>query len=141
MVDFILGATPPNQHDYTLDENMYVDGDPVNDDMLFEMSNLFPIDTGLAEVVWVSVKNVSHGPRIKVFKGAAATGSTFSVTIEDQPKVIGKPFVSAKELKKIFKFVNLNKENLIKYWDFQMSTREMLDSIKKLTLSIKIKGK
>ena len=40
-----------------------------------------PKDTGLKEIIWVSPKNVNHGPRIKVYN--LNKSKDFSVTIED----------------------------------------------------------
>ena len=45
-----------------------------------------PKDTGLKEIVWVSPKNVNHGPRIKVYN--LNKSKDFSVTIEDNPRVV-----------------------------------------------------
>ena len=43
----------------------------------------------------------SHGPRIKVYE-SLPNGPNFSVTIEDEPRVVaGNCFVNNKELKRI----------------------------------------
>ena len=104
--------------------------------MLFEMANLWPNDTGLDEIIWISVKNANHGPRIKIYKNKQPKGENFSVTIEDNPTTIGEVFVNSKELSRIFEFVKLNKDNLIKYWEFEISTKEVTDNL----LKIKNKG-
>ena len=51
---------------------------------LNEMANFGTNSTGLKEVIWVSVKNANHGPRIKIYEGKTAKGKNFSVTIEDR---------------------------------------------------------
>ena len=99
---------------------------------LFEMSNLWSSRTGLDEVIWVSVKNANHGPRIKVYQGNTLSGPNFTVTIEDEPQVIGDCFVKTKELNRIFEFIQLNKENLVKYWNYQIDTVEMVGNIHKV---------
>lgn len=105
----------------------------VTEQNLYEMSNLGPKTTGLDEVIWVSVKNANHGPRIKVFENKNASGKTFSVTVEDEPKVIGdSSIIDSKQLEKIKKFIIKNKENLIKYWEFQVDTGEFIQNIMKV---------
>lgn len=99
---------------------------------LYEMSNIFQSETGLKEVIYVSVKQGSHGPRLKVFKDKRPQGENFTVTIEDKPRTTGKVFVDAKELKRIIEFIHLNKETLIAHWNFDTSAKDMLNSIVKL---------
>lgn len=121
--------------DYSLDENMYVEDVEPTESMLFEMSNLNTKRTGLNELIWVSGKNANHGPRIKVFEGQSPSGRNFSVTIENEPKVVGISFVSSKELKNIIKFIKLNKDTLLKYWEYVIDTESMINSIKPITNS------
>lgn len=99
---------------------------------LYEMSNLWQARTGLDEIIWVSGKNANHGARIKVYKNKVPRGPNFSVTISDNPKTIGDVFVSNKELLRIYEFVKLNKELLLQYWEYQIETYEMVNSIKKV---------
>ena len=99
---------------------------------LYEMANFYQKTTGLEEVIYVSVKQGSHGPRLKVFKDKRPQGDNFSVTIEDNPKTIGKVFVDSKELRKIFEFVNVNQELLINYWNFEIDTVELSNGLKKV---------
>jgi len=106
--------------------------DILEEQLLFEMANIGKSKTGLDESIWISVKNSSHGPRIKIYKNSQPKGENFSVTIEDEPKVIGNIFVNAKELDKIKQFVILNKVNLIKYWNFELTTDEVTDNLFKV---------
>jgi hypothetical protein len=99
---------------------------------LFEMANFNPQHTGLKEVIWVLVKNANHGPRIKIFKDKQAKGESFSVTIENEPRVIGDCFVNSKELENIKKFILLNKKLLIKYWEYQLDTVDLALNIQKV---------
>lgn len=103
-----------------------------DNNFLFEMANLWPDETGLNEVIWISVQNANHGPRIKIFEGKTAIGKNFSVTIEDEPKVVGTCFVSNRELENIKKFITINKVNLIRYWNYQISTKEVASNILKV---------
>lgn len=91
-----------------------------------------PGDTGLKEIIWVSPKNANHGPRIKVYN--LNKSKDFSVTIEDEPKLIaGKCFVSSREFAKIIEFIKLNKENLLKYWNYGLSTQELAHNMLKVS--------
>ena len=91
-----------------------------------------PKDTGLKEIIWVSPKNANHGPRIKVY--SLNKSKDFSVTIEDEPRIVaGKSFVTSKEFDKIVDFIKLNKENLLKYWNYGLSTKELADNILKVS--------
>ncbi len=99
---------------------------------LYEMANFNPEHTGLKEVIWVSVKNANHGPRIKIYKNSKAKGTSFSVTIEDEPKTIGEVFVNSKELNRIKKFILKNKTNLIKYWEYQLDTVDLVKNIESI---------
>ena len=86
-----------------------------------------PQETGLKEIIWVSSKMASHGPRIKVYE--VSKGPNFSVTIEDNPRVVaGKCFVNKKELQKIFDFIIKYKTELIGYWNSEL-TEDELDNI------------
>ena len=95
---------------------------------LNEMSPMYsPRKTGLKEYIWVSPKLASHGPRIKVYDTPG--GKNFSVTIEDNPRVVvGKCFVNNKELKRIFEFIIKHKDDLIGYWNSEL-TEDELDNV------------
>lgn len=92
---------------------------------LTEMAPTFtPQETGLKEYILVSTKRASHGPRIKVFETPG--GPNFSVSIEDTPRVVaGKCFVNAKEFKQICKFIIKHKDDLIGYWNSELSSEEL----------------
>ena len=100
---------------------------------LYEMSNLSPEKSGLKEVIWFSVKgDTKHGPRIKVYKNKKPQGENFSVTIEDNPKTIGKVFVNSKELQKIFELVKVNKDILLKHWNYEIFSDEVIQNLIKV---------
>ena len=103
------------------------------------MSNLRPSDTGIPGVVlWISAgefegKGSQHAPRIKVIVGGGKVSAEDlrdapSVTIKDQRVVRGS--LSGKILKQVIKFILLNQEVLLKYWDQSISTAEMIKSIR-----------
>jgi len=107
------------------------------DDNLSEMSNMEPERTGLSVFIYVSPKKHSTGPRIKVsnIKGKAwSEKDNFSVLISEKPRIVkGECKLSKKELEKIFKFVIINREVLLDYWNFKIdTTREMEDKLIKV---------
>ena len=90
-----------------------------------EMSpNYSPDKTVLNEYIWISTKQASHGTRIKVYD--KPNGKNFSVWISDNPKIVaGECFVNAKELKRIFAFILKYKDDLIAYWNSELTTDEL----------------
>ena len=107
---------------------------------LFAMSNLRPSDTGIeGTVIWVSEGEFSgvdsqHGPRIKVLPGTKVTPETrqnaVSVRITNPPEFLGD--LPGKVKKQIVKFIDRNRDTLLRYWNSELSTREMLDLIQKV---------
>lgn len=104
---------------------------------LLEMANVTSTDSGIDNVViWIGPNPLSHGYRIKVSNvpNSFAGKNNFVITIPDL-KVIGKidtTFITSDVLNKIKEFVNLNKDIIIKYSNHLISTRELLDSLKKV---------
>jgi hypothetical protein len=95
------------------------------------MANITPDESGVNFIIWISTKNANHGPRIKVFKSSPRS-ENFSVSITDDPKVVaGNSFVSSKDLKNIIKFILINKDVLLDYWNaITDNTDEVLNRIK-----------
>lgn len=108
--------------------------------MLEAMSNLPPDDTGVAgAVIWVSSGEFAgaksqHGPRIKVIPGTKITKEGLmdaaSVTITEPPRVVGT--LPGKLKTQAIRFVNLNREVLLRYWRNEISTRQMLDGLTRI---------
>lgn len=84
------------------------------EDILFEMSNLLPCSTGLKYTIWYGPKIAKHKPRIKVKLG---DGKELSIQIEDHKVKGAIDKISSKDLENIFKWIDLNKEALLKYWN------------------------
>ena len=107
---------------------------------MFAMSNLRSTDTGVeGAVIWVSVGefygvDLQHGPRIKVLQGSKITKEglmdAVSVRLTDPPQILGD--IPAKMERQIVAFINLNRNTLLKYWNEEISTREMLDLIERV---------
>lgn len=105
---------------------------------LSEMANLVPIDTGLPMAVYVSDKSgVPHGARLKVSKfygGKIDKGNLFTITISDNPTVIGKNTgnIKLKDIELVKSFIVLNKDLLLQYWNFDIGIGEVLRKLRKL---------
>ncbi|MFI5298984.1 MAG: hypothetical protein ACHREM_12880 [Polyangiales bacterium] len=53
-----------------------------------------------------------------------------SVTITAPPEVLGD--LPGKTEQQVVQFVELNRDTLLRYWDGELSTKEMLDLIRKV---------
>ena len=98
---------------------------------LFEMANLFPKHTGLPFVVWVSYKGgAQHDVRVKVSPGTEVLPSQMvSVAIRPGVHVVeGK--MSASDLAVLTKWIELNRDVLVKYWEGDIDTKDAIDAIR-----------
>ena len=104
----------------------------------FAMANVRPKYTGLPMIIYVSEKNARHGPRIKVSQsyGDQLRGNAlFSVTIERNPRVIGKRGdIRARDIGLVMEFIELNMPLLLAYWEQEpvVDTLDMLQSLRKI---------
>lgn len=115
----------------------YINPEVETQDTLFEMANFGTKTTGLPMIVYVSEKKASHAARIKVsrtYNHRVLIGDTFSISISDNPKIVagdeGK--ITSSDLKKVFDWIILNKETLLKYWNNELLTDELIELIKKV---------
>ncbi len=95
---------------------------PLFEDMLSEMANLRQKATGLPVNIWISSKEPSHGPRIKVQNNYLLNlqaSNFFSVSISDEPKVVAGDIgnLSSKDLQSVYKWVILYKDDLLDVWN------------------------
>lgn len=88
-------------------------------DGLFEMANISPKRSGLPFVVWISPKaGAPHDVRVKVSKGPKVHSSELvSVAIRPNIHVVGGGKMTAHDLDLLKKWVDLNRDVVIKYWD------------------------
>ncbi len=99
------------------------------------MSNLRSRTTGVdGAIIWVSAgefagAELQHGPRIKVVLGEKITGEgladAVSVTLGVPPKVLGE--LPGKVAKRVVAFINKNRDVLLRHWNGEIDTKEMLD--------------
>jgi len=100
---------------------------------LFEMANLFPKHTGLPFVVWISYKGgAQHDVRVKVSPGPKAIPSEMiSVAIRPRVRVVdGK--MDATDLAALTRWIELNHDVLLKYWEGEIDTKDALDAIRQI---------
>ena len=101
---------------------------------IYGMANLRPDDTGLPMVIWVSEKGgAKHGPRIKVSKKMGDKidpGNTLTVTVPEAKQIGGT--LPPKVFQQVKAFIILNGAVILQYWEQKISTKEMLDALKKV---------
>jgi hypothetical protein len=88
-------------------------------DGLFEMANISPKRTGLPFVVWISPKaGAPHDVRVKVSKGPKVHSTDLvSVAIRPDFHVVRGGKITADDLALLKKWVELNYDVIVKYWD------------------------
>ena len=97
----------------------------------FEMANLFPKHTGLPFVVWISYKGgAQHDVRVKVSPGPKAQPSQMaSVAIRPNAHLVeGK--MKASDLALLAKWIALNHDALVKYWEGDIDTKDAVEAIR-----------
>ena len=95
---------------------------------LFKMANLSTNKTGLKYIIWVSSKNANCPAMIKVSK--KKNNFICSITVNEQ-KIIGNCNIKPKEINKIKEWIVMNKELLLKLWEFEITFDEFVDKIVK----------
>lgn len=105
--------------------------------LLEAMSNLTEEDTGIEGVViWVSAGefggvDLQHVPRVKVVLGtkirSEGLDKAVTCTLTDPPRVLGA--LPGKSQKQVLAFLRKNRPVLRRYWNNEVSTREMLDLV------------
>lgn len=102
-----------------------------SDDELFEMANLTPRRTGLKQRLWVSVNlhGRHHRPRLKV---EGTDKQFYPVSIDDDVAFLAgwPPGFSAIDFQSLEQFVNANRDVLLRYWNDQIDTEEMIQSVR-----------
>ncbi len=101
------------------------------DEGLFEMANLFSKHTGLPFVVWISYKGgAQHDVRVKVSPGPKSTPSHM-VSVAIRPSVhVVEGQMSASDLAQLTRWIELNRDVLIRYWDGEIDTKDAIDTLK-----------
>jgi hypothetical protein len=104
-------------------------------DELFEMANLFPATTGLPMTVWVSPRgdarhdvrikvNTTHGNQMNIADAAV-------VGVRPAPHVIAGR-LSPDDERAVSRWVSLNTDPLVAYWEGQIDTIQLGQRLKPL---------
>jgi hypothetical protein len=99
-----------------------------------DLSSLRKNRTGVDNTIWVSPKLASHAPRIKIAidppDSLTAGGKTATMTIH-QPHVVTGERVPTHIIKQAEAFIDLNHDVLLRFWNGEIDTSEMLEQIQK----------
>jgi hypothetical protein len=104
-------------------------------DSLFGMANLSPKRTGLPFVVWISPKaGALHDVPVKVSTGPKVHPSELiSVAIRPDVHVVGGGKMTRPDLDLLRKWIALNRDVIVKYWDGEIEyTEDAIAEIKPL---------
>jgi hypothetical protein len=104
------------------------------EDDFFFMSNLPPSFTGLPFLVWISQRGFArHDIRVKVTRShKVKPGEFITVSVRPTVKVLRGELRPA-ELKLLCKWIKLNQETLIKFWEGDIETTPaVLEQLKPL---------
>lgn len=90
------------------------------------MANLSPRRTGLPFVVWISPKaGAPHDVRVKVSKSPKVLpAELISVAIRPAVRVVSGGSMTAQDLSLLKKWIELNEEVIVKYWDGEIEYAE-----------------
>jgi hypothetical protein len=107
----------------------------IDNDTLFEMANLFPADTGLPMVIWVSERgHARHDARIKVNQSHGTRmlpGNLATVAVRPAPRLVAGQLPPA-DLQLVSRWVALNEAALVDYWEYRISTVDLVGRLRKL---------
>jgi hypothetical protein len=101
----------------------------------YEMANLYPADTGLPMVVWVSERgHARHDVRIKVSESHGTRmlpGRLATVAVRAQPRLVAGN-LSPADLDLVSQWIVRNEVALVDYWDYHISTVELVRRLQRL---------
>lgn len=101
----------------------------------YEMTNLYPRDTGLPMTVWVSPRGRARlDARVKVCRtrGDNMDPSNLAVVaIRPTPRVVPGPLAQS-DFAPVAEWITLNKDTLIGFWDGTLSTFELVAGLRRI---------
>lgn len=101
---------------------------------LFEMANLSPTLTGLPMVVWISERGgARHDVRVKVslvHGRRARPDLTASVSVRPDVRHVAGPALDAHDLALVRRWVEMNRDALVAYWEGDLLTDEVLGRLR-----------
>ena len=111
----------------------YSGGSPTHDE-LFAMANLFPKQTGLPFVVWISAKAMArHDVRVKISPRPKAVGEWISVAIRPTIRIVEGGQIKGQDFALLKHWITLNYEVILDYWNKEIDTMEAMAQIRSIT--------
>jgi hypothetical protein len=107
---------------------------PVEPEDVFEMTNLYPSTTGLPMTMWVSPRGNAHDVRVRVNMtdgDQIDIGDTAVVVVRPTPCVIAGQ-LSPAGAQAVFRWISLNTDALVAYWEGQIDAEELCQMLKPL---------
>jgi len=107
-----------------------VESDIGPDEDLFDMANLSPNLTGLPMVVWISERGgARHDARVKVslvHGRRARPDQTAWLSVRPDVPVVAGPPLDPRDLELVRRWVELNRDALLAYWNGDLLTDEVI---------------
>src|SRR3954447_24032197 len=117
-----------------MSDPVVIDAQPEDDP--YTMANLRPARTGLPMVVWVSERgNAQHDVRVKVccvHGDRIQYNNTVSVAVRPQPYLGPPGQLSSSDLQAGVRWINLNVDPIIAFWDGIIDTFELMQRLQPL---------
>ena len=92
----------------------------LEEDEIRDMANLCEARTGVPGVIWISTRVAKHGPRVKYCETPGASQPSFSVSIDEPPKVVAGDLperVIKRMSPEVIEWVRLNRAPLLSFWN------------------------
>ena len=103
----------------------------VTEQELFEMANVSPEDTGLSRRIWISAnpRGEHHRPRLKI---EGTDRNFYPVSIDEPVEFLAgwAPGWTAGEFADLQRFIALNRDVLLVYWNDRIDTKTALNRIR-----------
>jgi hypothetical protein len=99
-------------------------------DTLFEMSNVYPEDSGLPFTVWIGAhgEEQQHAARVKV---SESRRPVFVASVSVGPPVqVVAGHLGEKQVRLIAEWIDLNRDTILKYWRNEISTKTAMNLLK-----------
>jgi len=102
----------------------------------WSMAKLAPAETGLPMAVWVTENDgYPHDVRVKVSPIHGGGGSwrrAPSMAVRPQPRLVHQSNLPASDVALVGRWIELNRDVIIDYWDGKFSLTELLARLRRL---------
>lgn len=100
---------------------------------MYEMANLFPEHTGLPFVIWISCRGGAQDDvRVNVSRSAAAVSAEM-ISVAIRPRIhVVEGEMDSNDLALLAKWIEMNRDTLLKYWDGEIGTKDALDALQRI---------